>query len=283
MKLIRFGDKDNEKPGVLIGNQRKDCSRHFQDWNRDFFNSGGLQELEALLATAQLPDVDAAERWGACVARPGMIMCVGLNYSDHAKEAGMDLPAEPVLFMKAANTLSGPYDDVTIPKNSQKTDWEVELGIVLSQDAHYLESEAAAKDYIAGFTVVHDVSERQFQLEKSGQWVKGKSCHGFSPVGPYLATPDEISDIQNLPMHLSVNGEQMQNGNTKTMIFNPYYLVHYISQYMLLEAGDIITTGTPPGVGLGFDPPRYLKDGDVVELGIESLGSQKQTFKAFSA
>ena len=280
MKLIRFGAKGQEKPGVLIDGVRKDCSAHFSDWNRDFFQNDGLNKLQALLSSegASLPTVAENERWGASVARPGMIMCIGLNYSDHAKESGMEPPSEPVLFMKATNTLSGPYDEVPIPRGAEKTDWEVELGMVIGKDALYVPSKEAAKDYIAGYCVVHDVSERHFQLERGGQWVKGKSCPGFSPVGPYLATADEIDDVLNLDMSLSVNGTQRQSGNTKTMIFDPFHLVHYLSQFMLLEAGDIITTGTPPGVGLGMKPPVFLKSGDVVELSVQGLGSQQQTF-----
>lgn len=280
MKLIRFGNKGQEKPGLLIDGVRKDCSAHFQDWNREFFQSGGLKKLESLITSegASLPDVPEEARWGASVARPGMIMCIGLNYSDHAKESGMEPPSEPVLFMKASNTLAGPFDEVPIPKKSEKTDWEVELGLVIGKDASYLPSKEAAKDYIAGYCVVHDVSERHFQLERGGQWVKGKSCPGFSPVGPYLSTSDEIEDVMNLSMSLSVNGQERQKGNTKTMIFDPFHVVHYLSQFMLLEAGDIISTGTPPGVGLGMKPPVFLKAGDVVELSVEKLGSQKQTF-----
>ena len=280
MKLIRFGDKGQEKPGVLINDERRDCSAHFPDWNRDFFQNGGLNKLKDLLDSEgqNLPKVPDGARWGASVARPGMIMCIGLNYSDHAKESGMEPPSEPVLFMKATNTLCGPYDEVAIPQNSVKTDWEVELGLVIGKDALYLPSKEAAKDYIAGYCVVHDVSERTFQLERGGQWVKGKSCPGFSPVGPYLSTADEVADVGNLSMTLSVNGEQRQTGNTKTMIFDPYHLVHYLSQYMLLVAGDIISTGTPPGVGLGMKPPVFLKAGDEVELSVQGLGTQKQRF-----
>ena len=276
MKLIRFGEKGSEKPGVLVGSERRDCSAYFDDWNRNFFINSGLEKLSNLIERNLdgLPVVDAGVRWGACVARPGMILCVGLNFSDHAKEAKMAIPEEPVLFMKAANTLSGPYDDVKIPKNSTKTDWEVELAMVLQKDAHEIDSDAAAADCIAGFCLMNDLSERHFQLERAGQWVKGKSCPGFSPVGPYLCTADEIPDVLNLAMRLSVNNEMLQDGSTKTMIFKPNEIIKYISQFMLLEAGDIISTGTPPGVGLGFDPPRYLKKGDVVELSIEKLGTQ---------
>ncbi len=280
MKLIRFGNKTQEKPGVLLGGIRKDCSGFFDDWNRDFFCNDGLNELQRLLENEgdTLPNVPKSERWAACISRPGMILCIGLNYADHAAESGMALPAEPVLFMKAANTINGPNDSIKIPKNSRKTDWEVELGLVLGKDACYLKSKEEAEGCIAGYCVVHDVSEREFQLEKSGQWVKGKSCPGFSPVGPYLVTKDEIPDVLNLKMQLSVNGKTRQKGNTKTMVFSPNHLVWYISQFMQLEAGDLISTGTPPGVGLGMNPPFYLKKGDVVELSVESLGRQKQQF-----
>lgn len=284
MKLIRFGQKGKEKPGVLINGQRKDCSQYFKDWNRDFFVRGGLEELQNLLERKEenLPNIAEEERWGACIARPGMLMCIGLNFSDHAIESGMEIPKEPVLFMKATNTLAGPYDDVIIPPGSQKTDWEIELGIVIQKDAYRLKSKKEAEECIAGYCVINDVSERAFQLEMGGQWVKGKSCPGFSPAGPYLRTKDEIDNALNLSMKLSVNGTIMQNGNSKTMIFNPYHLVHYLSQFMLIEAGDIVSSGTPLGVGLGMNPPQYLKPNDVVELSIEGLGNQKQTFRAYA-
>ena len=280
MKLIRFGEKGSEKPGVLYNGVRKDCSAHFSDWNHDFFQHNGLQQLRTLLDKEgdQLPTVADDLRLGPCIARPGMILCIGLNYSDHAKESGMDIPTEPILFMKPANTINGPNDPIAIPKNSTKTDWEVELGIIIGKDASYLESEAEAEDYIAGYCVVNDISERAFQLEKGGQWVKGKAAPGFTPTGPQLVTKDEISDPTQLKMHLSVNGKTCQDGSSETMIFKPAFLVHYISQFMLLEAGDLISTGTPPGVGLGMTPPTYLKAGDVVELTIEKLGSQRQEF-----
>lgn len=280
MKLVRFGEKGSEKPGVLINGKRLDCSAYFDDWNQPFFADDGLEKLrERLLSAVEgLPQVPDEARWGACIARPGMILCVGLNYSDHAREANMAVPEEPVLFMKAANTISGPYDDVEIPPESEKCDWEIELGIVIGKDAYRLPSAAAAAGHIAGYCLVNDLSERHYQLEREGQWVKGKSCPGFSPTGPFLCTADEIEDVLNLPMRLSVNGEMMQNGSTKTMIFDPWTIVHYISQFMKVEAGDLISTGTPPGVGLGFDPPRYLRRGDVVELEIGGLGRQKQKF-----
>jgi 2-keto-4-pentenoate hydratase/2-oxohepta-3-ene-1,7-dioic acid hydratase in catechol pathway len=199
-----------------------------------------------------------------------------LNYSDHAKESGMPIPAEPIVFQKGSNTVVGPYDPILIPRKSQKTDWEVELGLVIGKDARYLDSPEQAREYIAGFCISHDVSEREFQLERGGQWTKGKSCDNFNPLGPFLVTPDELKDVHHLSMSLAVNGVTMQNGNTQTMIFNSYFIVHYLSQFMTLEAGDVITTGTPPGVGMGKKPAQYLKAGDVVELSIEQLGSQRQ-------
>ncbi len=281
MKLLRFGEKGAEKPGVLLDGIRRDCSAYFEDWNREFFHNDGLAALRDLLSRkgTELPVVPAEIRWGSCIARPGMILCIGLNFSDHAREAGMDIPEEPVLFMKAANTLSGPYDEVAIPPDSRKTDWEVELGIVLQKEVYRLDSEAEAAESIAGYCIVNDLSERHYQLERAGQWVKGKSCPGFSPVGPYLCTPDEIPEVLNLGMRLSVNGEVMQNGSTRTMIFPPHFIVRYVSQFMRVEAGDLISTGTPPGVGLGFRPPRYLKRGDIVELSIDQLGQQRQVFR----
>ncbi len=283
MKLLRFGSRNNEKPGIEINGRRFDCSDHFQDWNRDFFLNNGLSKLNILVQTKldQLPVVEKSVRWASPVARPGMILCIGLNYSDHAKESGMDIPKEPILFMKATNTLSGPFDDIAIPPGSIKTDWEVELGIVLNQDVYQLNDENEALESIAGFCVVNDLSERTFQLEKGGQWVKGKSCPGFSPIGPYLVTKDEIERVDHLDMNLLVNGQVRQNGNTKTMIFKPSFIVYYISQFMNLEAGDIISTGTPPGVGLGMNPPQFLKAGDEVQLEIRHLGRQKQRFVAY--
>jgi len=278
MKLIRFGNKENEKPGILKSGKRWDCSPYFEDWNRDFFAKEGLKSLQEVIKSQTLREVPDSERWASPIARPGIIICAGLNYSDHAKESGTDVPGEPLLFMKATNTISGPYDEVSIPKGSSKTDWEVELGVVLNQDVLYLKDEEKADNAIAGYCVVHDLSERDFQLNREGQWVKGKSCPGFSPVGPYLLTRDEMDNVLDLQMSLSVNGERRQSGTTSTMVFNPAYLVWYISQFMMLEAGDLISTGTPPGVGLGMKPPQYLKAGDVVELGIDKLGSQKQGF-----
>lgn len=278
MKLIRFGNREHEKPGVLVSGKRFDCSAYFEDWNRDFFMNDGLHALQEILKEQILNEVPSPERWANPIARPGIIMCVGLNYSDHAKESGMDLPREPVIFSKVANTVSGAFDEVTIPKGSRKTDWEVELGVVLNHDVLYLKDELEAENSIAGYCIVHDLSEREFQLNREGQWVKGKSCPGFSPVGPYLVTKDEIGNVMDLQMKLKVNGKIRQSGNTSFMVFSPAYLIWYISQFMKLEAGDLISTGTPPGVGLGMDPPQFLKDGDVVELTIDHLGSQIQQF-----
>ena len=278
MKLIRFGEPGKEKPGILDGNgKRKDLSSVFKDWDREFFRKNGLTELKGLKNVSSLPDVPEKVRWGACVARPGKVLCIGLNYSDHAAESGMPVPAEPIVFQKGANTVVGPYDTVLIPRKSKKTDWEVELGVIIGKDARYLNSIEEAKGYIAGYCTSHDVSEREFQLERGGQWTKGKSCDNFNPLGPFLATPDEIADPHNLSMSLHVNGVQMQKGNTGTMVFNCYFLIHYLSQFMTLEAGDVISTGTPPGVGMGKKPQQFLKEGDVVELSVEGLGSQKQT------
>ena len=283
MLLFRFGEKDQEKPGVVIGEAKKDCSGHFTDWNREFFNNNGLEALKSLVADKgeDLPDVPDGTRYGSCVARPGTLMCIGLNYSDHAEESGMEPPPEPVIFQKVSNAVIGPYDDVIIPKGSRKTDWEVELGVVIGRDALYLDSIEEAEDYIAGYCVSQDVSEREFQLEREGQWTKGKSCPTFNPLGPYLYPASDIGDANNLTMELKVNEKIKQNGNTKNMIFNPSFLVHYLSQFMLLEAGDVLSTGTPAGVGAGMNPPQFLRDGDVVELSIEKLGTQKQTFRAY--
>lgn len=277
MKLIRFGTKGNEKPGILDDdNIRRDASHLFKDWNNEFFENEGLDKLKGVEDVSLLPVVDEQERWAAPVARPGKAICIGLNYSDHAEETGAAIPKEPIVFMKAANTVVGPYDNILIPRKSKKTDWEVELAVIIKKEARYIDSIDDAKNFIAGYAIVNDVSEREFQIERGGQWTKGKSCDNFSPLGPYLLTADEMKDPQDLWMKLSVNGVQMQNGNSSKMIFNVYYVVHYLSQFMTLEAGDLILTGTPPGVALGMKEPRYLKEGDVVELSIEGLGAQKQ-------
>jgi 2,4-diketo-3-deoxy-L-fuconate hydrolase len=280
MKLIRFGKEKNEKPGILTEkNERLDLSEFFEDWNSDFFASNGLEKLRNIISSEQnLPKVPINERWGSCVARPHKIICIGLNYSDHAEESGMKIPEEPIIFMKATNTITGPYDNVFIPKNSSKTDWEVELGIIVGKEASYLNTIQEAKDYVAGYCISHDVSERAFQLERGGQWTKGKSCKSFNPLGPYMATADEIPSVNQLEMELKVNNVNMQQGNTDKMIFNVDYIIWYLSQFMVLEPGDVISTGTPPGVGMGKNPPLYLEHGDVVELRIEGLGYQQQTF-----
>jgi 2,4-diketo-3-deoxy-L-fuconate hydrolase len=281
MRLVRFGPLNSEKPGILSDQQtRRDLSAHFHDWNSAFFDSDGLNRLKKLLKSqppTSLPAVSEMERWGAPVARPGKVICIGLNYSDHAKESNMAIPTEPIIFMKAANTVVGPFDNLLIPRKSVKTDWEVELGVIIGKTARYLANVSDAVTCIAGFCTSHDVSEREFQLERGGQWTKGKSCDNFNPLGPWLSTSDEITDPQNLSMSLSVNGQFRQKGNTCTMIFNVYELVRYLSQFMTLEPGDLISTGTPPGVGLGMKPPQYLRAGDVVELEIEGLGKQRQT------
>lgn len=280
MKLVRFGTPGEERPGLVTEEgKRIDLSQHFDDWNAGFFRRGGLNELANVLSKRDLstfPSVEDNVRHGAPIARPGKVLCVGLNYSDHAAESGMEVPKEPILFMKAANTVVGPYDNLIIPRSSKKTDWEVELAIVIGKDARYLSSLEEASDFIAGYCLSNDVSEREFQLERGGQWSKGKSCDTFNPLGPFLVTKDELPNVKSLAMSLNVNGERRQRGNTSTMVFDVFTLVHYISQFMTLEAGDLISTGTPPGVGLGMKPPQYLKVGDVVELSIEHLGTQRQ-------
>jgi 2-keto-4-pentenoate hydratase/2-oxohepta-3-ene-1,7-dioic acid hydratase in catechol pathway len=278
MKLLRYGEPGSEKPGLLDADGViRDLSAHVGDVAGKALDPSALAEL-ATLDVASLPAVSGSPRLGPCVASTGKFICIGLNYSDHAAETGAAVPPEPIIFMKATSAIVGPDDDVYIPRDSAKTDWEVELGVVIGRTAKYV-SEAEALDYVAGYCVVHDVSERAFQTERSGQWTKGKSCDTFGPTGPWLVTKDEIADPQDLPMWLKVNGETVQNGSSKTMIYGVAYLVSYLSQFMSLQPGDIISTGTPPGVGMGMKPPRYLKAGDVVELGIEGLGSQTQNVK----
>jgi 2-keto-4-pentenoate hydratase/2-oxohepta-3-ene-1,7-dioic acid hydratase in catechol pathway len=273
MKLLRYGPRGHEKPGLLDadGNIRS-LSQILPDLAGDV-----LANLPALadIDPASLPLVEGNPRIGACVAGTGKFMCIGLNYADHAAESGMAVPAEPVLFMKATSAICGPDDPLIIPRGSEKTDWEVELGVVIGKPAKYVD-QAQALQHVAGYCVINDVSERAWQIERGGQWTKGKSGDNFGPTGPWLVTPDEIGDPQNLSMWLSVNGEKFQHGSTRTMVYGVAHLVSYLSQFMTLHPGDIISTGTPPGVGLGMKPPRYLKAGDVVELGIENLGSQKQ-------
>ncbi|MBX2935355.1 MAG: fumarylacetoacetate hydrolase family protein [Ferruginibacter sp.] len=281
MKLIRIGEPGKEKPAVIINDEWLDASAYIKDYDEDFFANDGLSSLKKIIAEKKLQSVSKNTRLGSPVARPSKIICIGLNYSDHAAESNMQLPAEPVIFFKSTTALVGPNDDLIIPKNSTKTDWEVELAIVIGKKASYVE-EAAAMDYVAGYVLHNDYSERAFQLERSGQWVKGKSCDTFAPLGPWLATKDEFADINNLRLWLTVNGKMMQDGNTKNLVFKIPLLVAYVSQFMTLLPGDIISTGTPAGVGLGQKPgPVYIKPGDVIELGIDGLGSSKQTAIAF--
>ncbi|CAN7413572.1 FAA hydrolase family protein [Agrobacterium tumefaciens] len=278
MKLMRVGQPGQEKPAILDAEGKvRDLSAHVKDIGGEAISPEGLKKIAAIdLGT--LPVLNE-ERIGACVAGTGKFICIGLNFSDHAAETGATVPPEPVIFMKATSAIVGPNDNVTIPRGSEKTDWEVELGVVIGKTAKYV-SEADALDYVAGYCVSHDVSERAFQTERAGQWTKGKSCDTFGPIGPWLVTKDEIADPQNLGMWLKVNGQTMQDGSSKTMVYGVAHVVSYLSQFMSLHPGDVISTGTPPGVGMGLKPPRYLKAGDVVELGIEGLGSQKQTFVA---
>jgi 2,4-didehydro-3-deoxy-L-rhamnonate hydrolase len=276
MKLLRYGPLGSEKPGMLDSSGRiRDLSKITSDLYPDVISVMGQQRLRTVDINT-LPVVDGNPRIGTPIAHIGKVVCVGLNYSDHAAESGMPVPKEPIIFMKANTSISGPNDPVMIPKDSQKSDWEVELGIVIGRIAQHVPMETAL-DYVAGYCVVNDVSEREFQIERGGQWVKGKSCDSFAPIGPYLVTREEIPDPQNLSMWLEVNGHRYQNGNTKTMVFGCAHLVSYISRFMTLMPGDVISTGTPPGVGLGVKPnPVFLKVGDVMRLGIEGLGEQRQ-------
>jgi 2-keto-4-pentenoate hydratase/2-oxohepta-3-ene-1,7-dioic acid hydratase in catechol pathway len=279
MKLMRVGAVGAEKPAILAADGTiRDLSAHVTDIGGAAISPEGLKKISAI-DTASLPVLPADERIGACVAGTGKFICIGLNYSDHAAETGATVPPEPIIFMKATSAIVGPNDDVLIPRGSEKTDWEVELAVIIGKTAKYV-SEDEALDYVAGYAVSDDVSERAFQTERAGQWTKGKSCDTFGPIGPWLVTKDEIADPQNLKMWLTVNGQTFQDGSSKTMVYGVAYLVSYLSQFMSLHPGDVISTGTPPGVGLGQKPPRFLKPGDVVELGIEGLGTQKQTFKA---
>jgi len=283
MKLIRYGENGSEKPGIITPDgKRIDTTGCTADYNQEFFETDGLTRLADWIEESgnDAPVIDDNARLGVPVAYPSKIVCIGLNYIDHAKEGGMDIPEEPIIFFKATSSLCGPFDDVIIPKNSAKTDWEVELAVVIGKKASYVSKEDAM-EHVAGYTIHNDVSERAFQLERGGQWVKGKSCDTFAPVGPYLATQDEINDVNDLNLWLDVNGERKQDGTTAEFIFDIPHLISYISQFMTLLPGDIISTGTPAGVGLGFNPPQYLKDGDVVELGIDGLGSSKQTFTPY--
>lgn len=282
MKLIRFGEINNEKTGVILKNEYVDTSSFGEDYDERFFGTGGLKRLEEFLESIgdKLPKIPAGARLGSPVARPSKIICIGLNYADHAKETMASTPMEPIIFFKSTSALVGPFDDVIIPKNSYKTDWEVELAVVIEKKVSYAD-EAEAIDAVAGYCLHNDLSERAFQVERSGQWVKGKSCDTFAPLGPFLATKDEIADVNNLRIWLSVNAKKMQDSNTANLIFKIPFIVSYISQFMTLLPGDVISTGTPAGVGLGMDPQVYLKDGDVMELGIDGLGTSKQQVKKY--
>ncbi len=281
MKLFRFKENQKVKPGICINNKHYDASSIVIDYNESFFQN----EFESFMqtaATAALPEVHFNnEQFESCVARPSKIVCIGLNYASHAKEANMAIPTEPIIFMKSTTSLCGAFDDIVIPKNSTKTDWEVELSVIVGKKASYVDYDEAM-NYVAGYSLHNDVSEREFQLEKGGTWDKGKGCDTFAPLGPYFVTKDEIVDVHNLNLWLSVNGKMMQQGNTSDFIFNIPYVISYVSQFMTLLPGDVISTGTPHGVGLGFNPAIYLKPGDVVELGIDGLGQSKQNVIAYS-
>ncbi len=281
MQLVRIGEFEQEKPAILIDGRYLDVSAHFQDYNEGFFAADGLTKLAKIVASTDLPEIKSPKRIGSCVARPSKIICVGLNYADHARETGAEIPTEPILFFKSTTALSGPFDPVVIPKGSTKTDWEVELAIVIGKKAKYV-SESDAYDYVAGYCLHNDYSEREYQLERGGNWSKGKGCDTFAPLGPVLVTKEEIKDVHNLNMWLDVNGKRFQTSNTDQLIFNVPQVVSYISQFMTLLPGDVISTGTPHGVGLGFKPPIYLQAGDVVTLGMDGLGEQKQTAVAYS-
>jgi 2,4-didehydro-3-deoxy-L-rhamnonate hydrolase len=277
MKLFRFGEAGKEKPGVLMDGKQFDVSAFGEDYGEVFFESDGLARLEIWLSKNRsgLPPVTAGTRLGPCFQRPSKIICIGLNYTKHAFETKMPLPPEPILFFKSTSAITGPNDGLTLPRKSIKTDYEVELAVVVSKKASYVE-EKDAMEYVAGFCLHNDYSEREFQLERNGQWTKGKGCDTFAPMGPYLVTQDEVADFNNLRMWLKVNGEMRQENNTDDMIFEVPFLISYISQFMTLFPGDVISTGTPSGVGMSFSPPAYLKPGDIIELGIEGLGEQRQ-------
>ena len=282
MKLIRLGNIDQEKPAIILNDEYFDVSSLVEDYNASFFANNSIAALEAAVKTnsSELKKVSKDVRIGCPVANPSKIVCIGLNYADHAKETGATPPAEPVIFFKSTTAIVGPNDDIIIPKNSTKTDWEVELAVVIGKRASYVE-EADALDYVAGYCLHNDVSERAFQLERCGTWDKGKGCDTFAPLGPFIVTKDEVSDIDNLRLWLSVNGTIMQDGNTSNLIFKIPFLVSYISQFMTLLPGDIISTGTPAGVGLGMKPEVYLKDGDIVALGIDGMGTSSQKVKSY--
>jgi 2-keto-4-pentenoate hydratase/2-oxohepta-3-ene-1,7-dioic acid hydratase in catechol pathway len=283
MKLIRFREGGKERPGVVINDIYYDVSSFGEDYNEEFFERDGLTRLQELVQKNKegLVQIPASVQLASPIARPSKIVCIGLNYADHAKETKATPPSEPVIFMKSTTALCGPFDDIIIPKNSIKTDWEVELAVVISKKASYV-NENEAMQYVAGYCLHNDVSEREFQIERGGTWDKGKGCDTFAPLGPYLVTKDEVPDVNNLRLWLSVNGKKMQDGNTANFIFKIPFLVSYVSQFMTLLPGDVISTGTPAGVGLGMNPPFYLKDGDVVELSIDGLGTSKQKVKKYA-
>jgi len=280
MKLIRFGKEGQEKPGIHLEGKNYDLSAFVKDYDESFFEQNGLEKLAGIVNEEKLPLINEGQRIGSPIARPSKILCIGLNYAKHAKETGAAIPTEPILFMKSTTSLTGPFDNIIIPKNSEKTDWEVELGVVIGKKASYV-TEQEAMDYVAGYVLHNDVSERAFQLERGGTWDKGKGCDSFAPLGPWLVTKDEIPNPHRLRLWLSLNGKMMQDSNTDDLIFNIPQLISYSSQFMTLLPGDVISTGTPAGVGLGFSPNIYLKPGDVVELGIDGLGSSKQTVVAY--
>jgi 2-keto-4-pentenoate hydratase/2-oxohepta-3-ene-1,7-dioic acid hydratase in catechol pathway len=276
MKLLRYGPAGSEKPGLLDQDGKiRDLSGVIADLTPETISKETFDKIAAL-DPASLPEVSGDPRIGACVGRPGKFICIGLNYSDHAAETGMEVPPEPVIFFKATSAVCGPNDDVEIPRKSKKSDWEVELGVVIGKEAKYVDEENAM-DHVAGYCVVNDLSEREFQIERAGQWVKGKSADTFGPIGPWLVTRDEVADPQKLSLWLKLNGEKVQDGTTETMVYGVRHLISYLSQFMSLQPGDVISTGTPPGVGMGMSPQRFLRAGDVMELGIEGMGSQKQT------
>jgi 2,4-diketo-3-deoxy-L-fuconate hydrolase len=282
MKLIRFGEAGKEKTGVIVNDKKYDTSAFGEDYNEAFFENDGINRLSYFLEDSLLPEITDDVRLGSPLARPSKIVCIGLNYVDHAKETNATPPTEPVIFLKSTTAIVGPNDNITIPKNSVKTDWEVELAVVIGKKASYV-SEADAMDYVAGYVLHNDVSEREFQIERGGTWDKGKGCDTFAPIGPFFATKEEITDPHNLRLWLKVNGKIMQDGTTANFIFNIPQMVSYTSQFMTLLPGDIISTGTPAGVALGMKPPVYLKPGDVIELGIDGLGEAKQKLVAYEA
>jgi 2,4-didehydro-3-deoxy-L-rhamnonate hydrolase len=282
VKLIRYGEAGKEQPGIYVDGDHYDVSGFIKDYDEAFFTHGGITHLAWMAAEHKnmLRKLPAGIRLGPPVARPSKLICIGLNYAVHAKESGAALPLEPVVFMKATTAIVGPFDDVIIPKNSIKTDWEVELAVVISRKCNYIDASEAA-DYIAGYCLHNDISEREFQLERGGTWDKGKGCDSFAPIGPWLVTADEMKSVDNLQLWLKLNGKMMQEGNTSDMVFNVPFLVAYVSQFMTLLPGDIISTGTPAGVGLGMNPPLYLKPGDVMELGVDGLGQSQQKCVAY--